>query len=195
MQRPAGPEKDTTKEAPTKHCQSCTNQQTQVLLRSGKTFDVIVERNAMAWSEATSIMTHDDVEACRGCGGCYLEWSALARNEAAVSVNRRHYSNIVERSETVVDIFVKIVDCRVIILKELLLIALSTVVSSKNRRVNFWPRRSLTHFLALQMVNFLSLHDDGGPVEVFYQLHSIELAIPLRMVVLSLIFYHNIGTF
>jgi hypothetical protein len=40
----------------------------------------------------------------------------LARNEAAIDVIYRHYSNIVERSETVVDIFVKVVDCRVFIL-------------------------------------------------------------------------------
>ena len=35
------------------------------------------------------------------------------RNEAAIDVIYRHYPNIVERSETVVDVFVKIVDCHV----------------------------------------------------------------------------------
>ena len=44
-----------------------------VFLRSGKTFDVIVERNAMAWSETE--WYDDDVE-----------WSALARNEAVVVI-------------------------------------------------------------------------------------------------------------
>ena len=42
-----------------------------------------------------------------------IEWSALARNEAAIDVIYRHYHNIVERSETVVIQIMKIVDCHV----------------------------------------------------------------------------------
>ena len=36
-------------------------------------------------------------------------------------------------------------------------------------------------FFALHMVNFSSLHDEGRPAEVYYQFHSIELVIALRM--------------
>jgi hypothetical protein len=39
------------------------------------------------------------------------------------------------------------------------------------------------HFLALQMVNFSSLHDEGRPDDALHQFHSIELVIALRMVV------------
>ena len=80
---------------------------------------------------------------------------AAERSEAAVGVNYRHHPNIVELN--VVDIFVKIVDCRVFIF-------------NRASHCGF----NLTQFLALQMVNFSSLHDDGGSVEVFYQLHSIR---------------------
>ena len=38
-------------------------------------------------------------------------------------------------------------------------------------------------FFALQMVSFSSIHDEGRPVEVYYQFHSIELVNALRMVV------------
>ena len=43
-----------------------------------------------------------------------------------------------------------------------------------------------------QMVNFSSLHDEGGPVEVCHQLHSIELVIALRMVISSSILAFHI---
>jgi hypothetical protein len=44
----------------------------------------------------------------------YSRRRTAERSEAAVDVNYRHYhDNIVERSETAVDIFVKIVDCHV----------------------------------------------------------------------------------
>jgi hypothetical protein len=89
----------------------------------------------------------------------------------------RHYSNIVELN--VVDIFVKIVDCRVFIIIELVNTN-STVASSKNHRVIFSPRWSLTHFLALQMVNFSSLHDEGRPADVFRHYRRDTLVHALR---------------
>jgi hypothetical protein len=46
------------------------------------------------------------------------------------------------------------------------------------------------------MVNFSSLHDEGGPVDVFYHHRRDKLLIPRLTVVISLILaFHNIGTF
>jgi hypothetical protein len=51
-------------------------------------------------------------------------------------------------------------------------------------------------FLALQMVNFSSLHDEGRPADVFYHHRRDTLVIALQMGLLSLILaFHNIGTF
>jgi hypothetical protein len=45
----------------------------------------------------------------------------------------------------------------------------------------------LTQFLALQMVNFSSLHDEGRPDEVLYRYRRNALVNALRMVIKSLI--------
>jgi hypothetical protein len=51
-------------------------------------------------------------------------------------------------------------------------------------------------FLALQMVNFSSLHEDGRPADVFYYHRRDTLVTALPMVVISFILaFHNIGTF
>jgi hypothetical protein len=51
-------------------------------------------------------------------------------------------------------------------------------------------------FLALQMVNFSSLHDEGRPADVFYHHRRDTLVNALPMVVISFILaFHNIGTF
>ena len=105
------------------------------------------------WQDVTYYLYLLDVEACRdcivSCIWCY-EW------------------RLVERSETVVvGVFIVIItilssvarlSSKLLIVVYLysieLLIAVSTVVSSKNRRVIFWQRCLLTQFLALQLVNF-----------------------------------------
>ena len=57
----------------------------------------------------------------------------------------------------------------------------------RNRILHIWvlslhfsPRHDA--FLALQMVNFSSLHDEGRPVNALHQFHLIELVNALRMV-------------
>jgi hypothetical protein len=51
-------------------------------------------------------------------------------------------------------------------------------------------------FLALKMVNFSSLHDEGRPADVFYHHRRDTLINALQMVVISLILaLHNIDTF
>jgi hypothetical protein len=54
------------------------------------------------------------------------------------------------------------------------------------------------HFLALQMVNFSSLHDEGRPSDVFYHHRRNTLVNALPMAVISLILASTtlfIGTF
>ena len=60
----------------------------------------------------------------------------------------------------------------------------STVVSSNNRRVIFSPPLITDgHFLALNIVNFSFLHDEGRLDDALHHFHSIELVNALRMVV------------
>jgi hypothetical protein len=51
------------------------------------------------------------------------------------------------------------------------------VESSKNRFIFHHDG----HFLALQMVNFSSLHDEGGPADVFYHHRRVTLVNALQM--------------
>jgi hypothetical protein len=81
-------------------------------------------------------------------------------------------------SETVVDIFVKIVDCRVFILNR------ASHCGFNGGALKIWSfLTATTQFLALQMVKLSSLHDEGRPADVFYHHRRDTLVIALRMVV------------